>query len=188
MDAQTIASTEGVHPLSRDAYERLVDLGVFDEARVELLYGVVVPMSLQKAPHAATVARLVEKMILALAGRASVRAHSPFAASEDSEPEPDVAVVPSGDYETEHPSSAYLLVEVAESSVQRDRGPKLRVYADAGVPEYWIIDLGRRVIEVWQAPSDGEYRSLSTFSGADSVVLTAFPDVRFSVGDLLPKS
>lgn len=188
MDAQTIASTEGVHPMSRGAYERLVDLGLFDDARVELLYGVIVPMSPQKAPHAATVARLVEKLILALAGRASVRAHSPFAASDDSEPEPDIAVVPSGDYEREHPSSAYLLVEVAESSVRRDRGPKLRVYAEAGVPEYWIIDLGRRVIEVWQAPSSGQYQTLSTFTAADLIGPAAFPDVRFAVADLLPKA
>jgi Uma2 family endonuclease len=105
---------ETIRPLRRLEYERLVDLGVFGkDERVELLYGTLVSMSPQKPPHAWVLSWLPERLIGALQGRAMVRVQLPLALSEDSEPEPDIAVVPSANYREAHPSRAHLVVEVA---------------------------------------------------------------------------
>jgi hypothetical protein len=79
----------------------------------------------------------------------------PFAASNESEPEPDVAIVPSGNYVDRHPDRALLIIEVAESSPAYDRETKAPIYAASGVPEYWIVDVAGRAVEV-HAGSDGQ--------------------------------
>src|SRR5580704_11900392 len=90
-----------------------------------------------------SVTRLNKLLVRALGDRAEVRVQAPFGASDVSEPEPDLAVVPPGSYLDEHPSRAHLLIEVADSSLQDDRRIKGPLYAAAGVPEYWIVDLVR---------------------------------------------
>ncbi|HEU5058377.1 MAG TPA: Uma2 family endonuclease [Kofleriaceae bacterium] len=175
-----------IRPLRRVEYDRLVDLGVFDDERIELLRGALVEMSPQGAPHADCSAQLVKMLILRLGERASVRAHSPFAATDDSEPEPDVAVNPPRRYSDGHPQAAHLLIEVADSSLRKDRGIKSEIYAEAGVPEYWIVDVVRAVVEVRTAPVDGHYTRITTYRRGESIALAAFPDVALATDEFLP--
>src|SRR5689334_4545970 len=137
-----------IRPLRRVEYDKLVALGAFQGERIELLDGRLVHMSPIGPPHSSTVDKLLLVCVQKLAELALVRCQNPFAAQELSEPEPDVAIVPLGNYETDHPTQADLLIEVAEGSLAYDRAPKLRVYAEAGVPEYWIVNLLSRRIEV----------------------------------------
>lgn len=185
IDANLIAP-ERPRPLRRSEYDRLVSLGVFGEERVELLQGTLIAMSPQGTLHAEVVARLTKILVLGLGDRATLRVQSPFAASEDSEPEPDLAVVPRADYSDDHPSKAFLLVEVADSSRQKDREVKASIYAAAGVMEYWLVDLIDRKVEVWSLPISGRYTRHATASPGDTLTPVAFPDLSIPVSDILP--
>src|SRR5450631_913480 len=118
------ALLESVRPLHRREYDRLVELGSFDEERIELLRGMLVGMSPQGAEHADVVHRLAALLARGFGDRAVVRTHSPLALGEDSEPEPDVAVLAPGDYSREHPSTALLVIEVSDTSLRKDRAIK----------------------------------------------------------------
>ena len=120
-----------------------------------------------------------------LVGRAIVRIQSPFAALDTSEPEPDVAIVPTGDYHREHPSEACLIIEVAQSSLRLDRGQKQRIYAQAGVPEYWIVNVPERCIEVYTDLGREGYATHEIVAHEGSVAPRAFPDVVVEVRRVL---
>jgi len=175
-----------VRPLRRIEYDRLVALGVFEDEKIELLRGALVEMSPQGSPHADCAAQLAQLLIRRLADLGHVRAHSPFAATEDSEPEPDVAVYPPGRYAAGHPETAFLLVEVADSSLRKDRGLKSEIYAENGVPEYWIVDLVHGTVEVRTQPVDGQYARLQTYRRGERIALAAFPEVVLATDDFLP--
>ncbi|TMQ17727.1 MAG: Uma2 family endonuclease [Deltaproteobacteria bacterium] len=112
---------EMVRSIKRAEYDRMVELGMFDDERVELLGGLLVKMSPQHAPHASTVQKLNELLMPQVQRRFTVRIQSPLALSDDTEPEPDVAVVPLGDYELEHPTTALLIIEVSDTTLNKDR-------------------------------------------------------------------
>ena len=179
------SAAEVIRPLRRVEYDQLVALGAFQDERIELLEGALVAMSPIGARHSAAVQRLTRLLVLALEGRAAVRCQSPFAALEFSEPEPDFAVVPPGDYDGDHPSEAYLIIEVAESSLAMDRGKKLRLYANCAIPEYWVVNLPERCIEVYTRPTPGAYAGVERYERGQSIRLVAFPDVAFAVSDIL---
>jgi Uma2 family endonuclease len=171
--------------LKRAEYDRLVDLGMFAGERVELLYGVVVQMSPHGPAHDAAVEELTELLVKALAGRARVRIQSAFAASDGSEPEPDVAVVPKRDHHEAHPTEAWLIVEVAQSSVKKDRVLKAQLYAESGVPEYWIVNVADGLIEVHCDIVGGAYTRVTPYRRGDAVALGRFPDVQIQVADVI---
>jgi Uma2 family endonuclease len=176
---------ERVRPLHRREYERLVNAGVFEDERVELLRGVLVEMSPQGGPHAGSTARIANLLTRALSDGIEVRAHSPLAAGEDSMPEPDVAVVPRMPI-GEHPTHAFLVVEVSESSLRKDRKIKAPIYAETVVPEYWIVDLVGRAVEVYTEPRDGRYATVIRI-GEDGVLRpAAFPEVAIPIAEILP--
>lgn len=158
---------------------------MFEGERVELLYGMVVTMSPHGPPHDSAVEELTELLVRALAGRARVRIQSAFAASDGSEPEPDVAVVPKGAHHQGHPTEAWLIIEVAESSLKKDRGLKAQLYAESGVPEYWVVNLPDRLIEVHSEIVGGAYARVTPYRPGDSVPLLQFPDVQVPVSDVL---
>jgi Uma2 family endonuclease len=176
---------EDIRPLRRVEYDKLVELGMFQDERIELLRGVLVPMSPIGPPHSATINRLNRLLVLALSDRATVSIQNPFAALDDSEPEPDVSVLPLGDYDAAHPGRAELVIEVAESSLSRDRGLKLRIYAENGVPEYWIVNLVERCIEVYTVPSKDGYGTTRSFEPGQSIELTRYPGIVIDVGDVI---
>jgi Uma2 family endonuclease len=177
---------EGHRPLKRVEYERLASLGYFEDERVELLFGVVVEMAPIDPAHEESSYQVRSCIELALGRRAVVRACSPFAASEISEPEPDIMVVPRANYWTENPSRAHLVVEVSRSSLRRDRGVKVRLYGLAQVDEYWIVNQCDGVVEVYRDARDGEWASKATYRRGDAIAMLAFPDVSVAVTDVLP--
>ncbi len=136
-------------------------------------------------PHSSAVQKLTELLILALSGRAAVRAQSPFAATELSEPEPDIVVAPRRDYDAAHPDEAYLIVEVSDSSLAQDRGKKHGIYADCGIPEYWIVNLVHRCIEVHTEPVAGRYQRVMSYEAGQAIRLVRFPDVQVRVTDVI---
>jgi Uma2 family endonuclease len=179
------SAAEVIRPLRRVEYDQLVALGAFQDERIELLDGALVAMSPIGAAHDSTVQKLTRLLVLALEGRAAVRCQSSFAALEFSEPEPDFAVVPPGDYDLDHPSEAYLIIEVAESSLAKDRGKKLRLYASCAIPEYWVVNLPERCIEVYTRPTPAAYAAVERYERGQSIRLVAFPDVAFAVAEIL---
>ena len=177
---------ERIRPLLRTEYDRLVESGAFENERLELLDGMLVTMTPQDAAHAHTVQRLAEVLTVALAGRAIVRTQSPLALLDDSEPEPDIAVVPPGDYSASHPAQAHLVIEVAESSVRRDRLVKGPIYARGHVGEYWLVDLNRRAVEVHRNPRGGQFTSLAQLGPHDSLCPLDFPEIAIAIATVLP--
>jgi len=186
-----LAAPEHIRPLRRIEYDRLVALGTFEGERIELIGGELRRMSPIGPPHTSTVDRLNELLVLALVGRARVRVQGSFAAGELSEPEPDFGVLPLGDYDAAHPQVAHLIIEVADSSLKYDRGLKAELYAECGVPEYWVVNLVDRVVEVSRGPyaSQGArvagYEHVSVYRKGSRLRLLAFPDVEFAVDDFL---
>lgn len=177
---------ETPRPLRRVEYERLAELGFFGDERVELLHGVMVSRGPQGSRHAWVVQRLTNLLVRALAGRADVRPQLPLAASDDSEPEPDLAVVPLGTTPDAHPASALLVIEVADSSLRKDRLIKSRIYAAASVLEYWVVDLEGGELEVYTAPDHGEYRQIARHPRGATVSARAFCDIAVRVDDVIP--
>jgi Uma2 family endonuclease len=184
IDAALLAP-ERIRPLSRCEYDALVASGHFADERIELLDGMLVAMSPQDPLHANTVSRLAERLTERLRGRAHVQTQCPIAIGGRSEPEPDIAVVPVGDYSREHPDHAFLLVEVASSSLRKDREVKGRLYAEASIPEYWLVNLEGNQIEVFTDPRDGRYTSSRIASGEDEITPRSFTDASLPVAAIL---
>jgi Uma2 family endonuclease len=166
-------------------YERLVELGAFEGERVEFLYGTIVEMSPHGPPHDSAIEELTEILVTALVGRARVRVQSAFAASDGSEPEPDVAVVPPGDYHRVHPTEAWLIVEVAETSLKKDRGLKAQLYAESGVPEYWVVNIPDQMVEVHTDIVGGAYTRITPYRSGDTITPKRFPDVKIPVAGVI---
>jgi len=183
---EALVPPEKVRPLRRAEYDRMVGLGMFRGEKVELLYGRLVTMSPQGEPHVFSVTRLNKLLVRALGDRAEVRVQAPFAASSESEPEPDIAVVPPGDYLDQHPTRAVLLIEVADSSLQDDRRIKGPMYAAAGVPEYWIVDLAGEVVEVHREPRGDGYASVARHARGATLAVPGFEDVLVQVSEIVP--
>jgi Uma2 family endonuclease len=183
--AQEDVAPERIRPLRRVEYEALVEQGMLADARVELLCGALVEMTPQGPAHADVVARLAAALTRGLPSGVIVRSHSPLALLDDSEPEPDIAVVPGGDYRSAHPSRALLVIEVADSSLRKDRGIKAALYARAAIPEVWVFDLVAQVAEVHRHPSGDRYREITPIDVGGELTAAAFPDLRIRVADLL---
>ncbi len=181
-----LLATEKIRPISRREFDQMVEAGVFDEdERIELLHGLLVSMSPIGPRHNELVRRLNEFMVLALHERAQISPQCSFGASDDSEPVPDLMVLPPGDYRAEHPTQALLAIEVADSSLRKDRSIKRDLYAAAGIPEYWVVNLRDDLIEVHTEPRQGRYSASRTHEPGSTITLVAFPDVDVSVSDLL---
>ena len=138
---------------SRVEYEKMIDLGVFQPGEaVELLGGHLLVAEPQGAAHYTAIVKTARALQAAFGIAAYVRTQGPIGLDDESEPEPDVAVVPGSveDYGGVHPSRAVLIVEVAESSLAFDREYKGSLYARGGVPEYWVLNLVERRLEVYR--------------------------------------
>jgi Uma2 family endonuclease len=193
--ATTIDSDVIIRRWRRVEYDRLVDLGMFEGERLELLAGHLVVREPLKSLHASTVAQAAHVLEAAFGRGFHARTQLPVALDEDSEPEPDVVIVTGRpfDYVDAHPSSAALLVEVADSSLRLDRRLKTPIYARARVADYWIVNLVDRVVEIYrdpQADSSADlgavYRSVEILRAPALVSPLAAPAARIAVSDLLP--
>ena len=176
-----------IRRFTREEYDSLVASGFFHEdEKVELLDGVIVPMTPKGLPHSRTITRLNMLLTPRLVGRADVGVQVPFAASDISEPEPDLYIVPPDDDESDHPRVAHCIIEVAVTSQRRDRA-KVGIYARAGVPQLILIDVPRREARVFRDPRDGDYERIETIREGAAIVIDAFPDVGFDLAAVLPR-
>jgi Uma2 family endonuclease len=153
------------HPLTRRDYHRMGEAGIWGHnGRVELLAGQVVEKPPIGPRHAIVTENLLELLFTAVAGRARVRCQDPVVLDDGSEPQPDIALVrrPWRGYPHTHPGpdDIFLLIEVADTSLDFDRTVKLELYARAAIPEVWIIDLTTDLVLVHRAPSAGAYTSV----------------------------
>ncbi len=171
--------------LKRVEYDKLVEQGAFQSERVELVFGMVVAMSPIDPSHVKSTTLLAKMLTIALGDRAEVRTQQPIAATDDSEPEPDVYVTPGGSW-TEHASRAHLVIEVARTSLAYDRSEKALLYGISDVDEYWIVDLVNGLVEVRRDRDRGTWRSITTYRRGQTIEMLAFPDVRIDVGSVLP--
>lgn len=173
-----------------DEVMRMVEAGIIGEDdRLELIEGELLVVSPQDPIHAGTIQRLDRRLQRTYGDRYQVRPQLPVIASQFSMPEPDLAVVRGDErsFDRRHPTGAdiVLVVEVSWTTARRDRG-KAEVYARAGVPVYWLLDLEHRRLEVYEAPApDGAYTHVRLLSEAEEVDLPE-TDVRWRVADLLP--
>lgn len=175
---------------SREVYDRAVEAGVFGpEDRVELIEGELLTMAPQGSRHAAVATRVGALLARVFGDRGHVRTQMPLAADDDSEPEPDLAVVPGDalDYLDAHPAAALLVVEVADDSLRRDRSVKKRLYARCGIPEYWIVSLPDACLEVYRRPVGDAYRDAAALPAGETVAPLAAPSAVIPVSDLLPR-
>jgi Uma2 family endonuclease len=179
----------------RSEYDRLVELGVFEGEPVELIGGQLVVAEPQYPYHASAISAVEYAVRAVLPSGWIVRTQAPVSLDDESEPEPDVVVVPGrpADYRAEHPTRPVLIIEVAESSVSFDRQHKGSLYARAGLQDYWIVNLVDRVLEVYRDPAPDasavygwRYRLTVTLAPPALVAPLAFPAARIAVGDLLP--
>jgi Uma2 family endonuclease len=173
-----------IRPLRRIEYESLVERGLLADSRVELLLGALVDVTPQGPLHANVVRRLGERLVRELSGDVHTRVQSPLALSDDSEPEPDIAVVPAGDYDHAHPNRALLVIEIADTSLQKDRGIKTALYATAGIPEFWLVNLTDKSVEVHRHPSSGRYADIQRVGMGDGLTALAFPMLRILVSEI----
>src|SRR5262245_19222467 len=142
----------------RVEYERLVELGMFVGERLELLDGQLVVREPQGSTHAALVVHIGQVLTMAFGSGWHARLQAPLALGEVSEPEPDIAIVAgiARDYLDTQPPTAALIVEVADSSLRLARRFKAELYARGTVPEYWIVNLVDRVLEVHRDPEPAD--------------------------------
>jgi Uma2 family endonuclease len=173
---------------TREEYERMVRAGAFVGRRVELVEGIVYEMSPQDNLHAAGLRRARWALEEICPEGYQVDVQMPLNMGLDSEPEPDLAIVRRDplDYIEGHPTSAALLVEIADSSLRHDR-QKAKAYAAAGVEEFWIANLVHGVLEVYREPVQGTYRKQQVLRRGERVSPLSRPDATVAVDDLLPQ-
>jgi Uma2 family endonuclease len=174
-----------------EEYHRAAEAGVFRPGeRLELIKGEIIVMSPQLGPHATAATKAQLRLQAIFAEGWVVRMQLPLTVGDDGEPEPDLAVVRGtpDDFWEGHPRSAELVIEVADTTLRLDRGDKAEQYARAGIPDYWILNLRGRRLEIRRDPDPvtGAYREVSTYGEEAIVSPLAAPHASVAVRDLLP--
>lgn len=171
-------------------YHAMAAAGILaKDERVELIAGEIVRMAPIRSRHAGCVKRLNRRLTRGLDERALISIQDPVALGDDSEPQPDVAVLRprDDDYTHSHPQPAdvLLIIEVADSSLAYDRSVKIPLYARAGIAETWLVCLEERRLEVHRNPSATGYREVRILRPGDLVAPLAFPDFEITVDSIL---
>jgi Uma2 family endonuclease len=172
---------------SIDEYHQLVESGVLADRKVELLNGIIVEMPPEGMPHAVYCTDTVEYLRRLLGNRAAVREGNPITLPNDSEPEPDIAIVaePNRQYLTHHPYPAdiFWLIEYSHTTLNKDLNDKKRVYAEAGIEEYWVVNLKASELIVFRDLAADIYNSELIFVNGNISPLS-FPDLQIEIGKL----
>jgi Uma2 family endonuclease len=175
---------------TRTSFHHAIEQGVFPEgARIELIFGNLYPQPPMNRPHAICVSKSEKALALAFGADYSIFSQLPIALSTDGEPMPDIAVVlgKPDDY-ADHPteSDVLLLLEISDSTLAFDQGTKSELYAEAGITEYWILNVKERTLEVRRDPRGTRYLSSRLYEETESVTPLAKPETIVAVADLLP--
>lgn len=180
---------------TRREFDRAESLGLFGaEERLELIEGEILVKELPlNAPHATAQRRTEKTLSRVFAEGYDVRGQLPLALGDRNKPLPDVAVVEgtADDYETEHPTTAVLIVEIADTSLRLDRTQKASLYARSGIQDYWILNLQERCLEVYREPVAARgrfhYASVTHYTEDAQISPLAKPDAMIAVSEFLPR-
>lgn len=184
-------TTTDVRLWTVDEYHRMAVAGILSpDERVELIEGQIIPMSAKNPPHAATNLCAADYLRNLLSGRALIRIQDPISLSAYSEPEPDIAVVrvDSQRYLEHHPTAdeIFLLVEVADTTLARDRKQKAPIYAKAKIADYWILDVNTRQVYVFREPRNEAYTQETILDQEATLSMLAFPEIEVQIDQLFP--
>ncbi|WP_448575734.1 Uma2 family endonuclease [Thermomicrobium sp.] len=187
---QTVPPVPTRHRFTVDDLERMVRSGILrEDARVELIEGELYDMNPIGWAHQACVNRLTELFVRALHGQAIVQPQGPVRLSDRSLPQPDLALLrPRADFYARSgpgPADVLLLVEVSDTTLAYDRDIKVPLYARAGIPEVWVVDLAGGQVLVFRTPMQDGYRDSQVHRPGDRISPQAFPDISLAVDDLL---
>lgn len=172
---------------TKEEYYQLSELGFLKGKRTELIDGEIIEMPAMKSPHATALSLTDEALRQISFGDFSIRSQLPIDFGAD-ELVPDIAVVAgkTRDYRELHPKTAVLIVEISDTTLRYDRNRKLKLYALHNVPEYWIVNVNNRCLEVYRRPVENGYKEVIVFNENESVSLLIKPDSQIAVSDLLP--
>ena len=176
--------------LNISQYHQMSEAGIFSENdKVELINGEIIEMSPIGRRHTACVNRLNSVFSQLLGNKVIIAVQNPIILNNLSEPEPDIALLkPRADfYESGHPQpqDIFLLIEVADSSLEYDRDVKIPLYATSGISEVWLVDIYEQVIIVYRYPSENGYSDIQTLSRGEKLSIQAFPEINLVVNDIL---
>ncbi len=190
-----------IRPLTSVEYYRMIESGIIHEGeRVELISGQIYTMAAKGTRHTVATTRLITELPMLIQRRAIVRCQEPITLPNNSEPEPDIAIVRlrSDDYINTHPAptDTILIIEVADSTIKfvgeasrnENRETKAPLYAAAGISEYWIINLIDNRLEIYRQPEGNIYASIEIITPPRSISLPQFPDISLNIGDFFPAS
>lgn len=174
--------------LTREHFHELDERGAFEGLRVELLEGEIFIMAPMDQSHAVPIQQLTRQLNRALSEEYAVRPQMPIAPDDENEPEPDLAVLPASDASREEtPTRALLAIEVANTSLRDDLERKARIYARAGIPEYWVVDVKKKELVVHKSPHGERYRSVRHLSELSAVKSSAIPGLVLDLRNIFVK-
>ncbi|XHR84809.1 MAG: Uma2 family endonuclease [Gloeotrichia echinulata GP01] len=174
-----------------DEYHRMAEAGIFGgDERVELLAGKIIWMSAKGTAHRSAVARTDRLLQNSLRNLALICVQDPVKLNERSEPEPDIAVVKVDplDYADHHPTPGeiYLIIEVADSSLKVDCETKAKAYSQAGIRDYWVLDVVNRQLHIFREPTEDGYQNEMILGENGTISPLQFPDLQIAIFDMLP--
>ncbi len=180
--------TVAVAKWTLEEYHRMIETGLLEDRRVELLRGEIIEMAPEGEFHAYFSTRAGSYLDRLLGDRATVRSAKPITLPNQSEPEPDVAIVKPLDREYlahhPYPEDIFWLIEYSNASLQKDLNLKTQVYAEVEIAEYWVVNLKARSLLVFREPQAGQYTSCETYTEGQLSPL-AFPEVSVSVNSII---
>lgn len=192
MTAQLVppSFTSNIHRFTVQQYHLMHEAGVFAESdRYELINGEIRAMSPIGIKHAVCVARLTKQFERKLGDQAIIWTQNPILLSDQSEPQPDLAILKLRDdfyaNALPTPEDILLIIEVADSTIAYDRDVKMPLYATNGIPEMWLFDVNQQIIEGYSQPSASGYKRSQRYEQCDTLPLLAFPEVVFNWEDLM---
>ena len=172
-------------------YDRMISAGEFEpqeEYHVELIHGEIREMNPINPPHAEALNYLMYWSIdNSPRDQVRVRNQESLGLPElESVPQPDLFWVRKKNYSRQRPTNedVFLVIEVSDNTLAYDRGEKAELYAEAGIQDYWIVNVIDRVVEVYRDPLGGRYRQIQSYGESDKVSPLAFPDLQLKVADL----
>ncbi|MBD2356214.1 Uma2 family endonuclease [Tolypothrix sp. FACHB-123] len=177
---------------SLERYHRAIEAGIFDGQPIELLRGDLIVMPPEREPHAYYNTETADYLRALLGERVKIRDAKPITLPNDSEPAPDIAVVkPLGEIYLQHhpyPEDIFWVIEFSQATLSKDLNEKKAIYGEAGIIEYWVVNLKTPQLQVFRDLNNGEYKTELTFTKG-TISPLAFPDVFVQVQRLigLPK-
>lgn len=171
-------------------YNRMIETGILTKYdRVELIKGEIIQMAAVGRHHTSCVKRLAELFFLRLAQAVTIGVQDPVELDDNSEPQPDLSILRrrADFYKAGHPQpeDILLLVEVADTTIESDREIKIPLYASSNIAEVWIVDINERVLEIYREPTLHGYQNIQKLQPGQIIAMQAFPDVNFTVEEVL---